>query len=318
MIAYAPPKLPPARNTPRRPEVLAHLAPDVRALVLEALAAPLTFMNNPLFDNPDAERQLFDDGLSINPAPADWYHPVSELRPARPASRSHCLTPGEERHLFLRYNFARSRTVFAVTRFRAHPSRRLAESVAHWYGRAKSARDLIARANLALVLAMARRTHDKSVDLGDLVSEGNMALLRAIDAFDIDRGFKFSTYACRAIFKAYGRLIARAGRYHALFPVEYDPALEHSDNRDLRLEEAHQDALAELKQILRDNRAKLSRTEQTVLQSRFALDSESLNDAMTLEEVGKILGVTKECVRQIQNKALAKLRATLEHDALTP
>jgi RNA polymerase primary sigma factor len=316
MIAYAPPKPPAARSALRRPEVLSTLDPESRALVHEALSAPLTFMNNPLFDDPDAERQLFDEGLPIAPIPADWYHPAADLKPVHLPSRSHCLTPHEERHLFLRYNFARCRTALAVSRFRSHPSRRTAESVALWHGRAKDTRDLIARANLALVLAMARRTHDKSVDLGDLVSEGNMALLRAIDAFDVERGFKFSTYACRAIFKAYGRLISRSGRYHAMFPVEFDPALECSDHQDVRQEEARLDTLAELKQILRDNRAKLSPAERTVLQSRFALDSQSVTAAMTLEEVGRIMGVTKECVRQIQNKALAKLRATLEHDAL--
>jgi RNA polymerase primary sigma factor len=315
MIAYAPPKTA-VHRSPRRPAILALLAPELRALVEEALSLPLTFMNNPMFDDPDTERRLFDEGMAIDPVPADWYHPLSEARTPRAPSRSHCLTPEEERHLFLRYNFARSRAVIAVARFRAHPSRRGAESVACWYGRAKAARDLLARANLALVLAMARRTRDKSVDLGDLISEGNLALLRAIDAFDVDRGFKFSTYACRAIFKAYGRLVARSGRYHALFPIEFDPALEWSNHREVRLEEARQDTLAELRQILRDNRAKLSRAEQTVLQSRFALDSKPLAEAMTLEEVGQIMGVTKECVRQIQNKALAKLRAALEHLAL--
>jgi RNA polymerase primary sigma factor len=316
MIAYAFPKAPASRGAQRRLEILAALDPETRALVHEALSIPLNFMKSPLFDDPDAERQLFDDGLSIDPLPADWYHPLTELKPTHLPSRSHSLTAHEERHLFLRYNFARCRTALAVARLRAHPSKRSAESVALWYGRAKATRDLIARANLALVLAMARRTRDKSVDLGELVSEGNMALLRAIDAFDADRGFKFSTYACRAIFKAYGRLIARSGRYHAMFPIEFDPALERSDPRDARLEEDHQDTLAELKQILRDNRAKLSRTEQTVLQSRFALDSQTLTDAMTLEEVGNILGVTKECVRQIQNKALAKLRDSLETETL--
>jgi RNA polymerase primary sigma factor len=316
MIAYSPPNKRVIRPAPRSLEVLASLPLEIRALVREALTVPLTYINHPLFDDPDAERQLFEEGMSIEVAPASWYHPFSDLRTAHLPSRSHCLTPAQESHLFLRYNFARARTALAVTRFRSHPSRRLADSIALWYGRAKDARDLLARANLALVLAMARRTRDKSVDLGDLVSEGNMALLRAIDAFDVDRGFKFSTYACRAIFKAYGRLVARNGRYHALFPIEFDPALECSNHREVRLEEAHQDALAELKQILHDNRARLSRTEQAVLQSRFALDSSPLSEAMTLEEVGNIMGVTKECVRQIQNKALAKLRATLERDSL--
>lgn len=310
------PATPPVVRSGRRAEILAALSPDTCALVQEALTTPLNFMPNRLFENPDAERQLFDDGMSVHVPSADWYHPLSELEPPRQPSHTRCLTSEEERHLFLRYNYARSRAAQAATRFRARSSRTVAESLALWYGRAKAARDLLARANLALVLAMARRTRDKSVDVGDLISEGNMALLRAIDAFDVERGFKFSTYACRAIFKAYGRLIARAGRYRTLFPVEFDPALECSDHRQVLAEEAQQDALAELRQILRDNRAKLSPAEQTVLQSRFALDAQPFVETMTLEEVGTIMGVTKECVRQIQNKALVKLRAALERRTL--
>jgi RNA polymerase primary sigma factor len=307
---------PPVARSQNPPEILASLPPNTRALIREALAAPLNFLPHPLFDNPDAERQLFDEGLIVHVPSTDWYQPLSELAPPRPSTHPHCLSAEQEQHLFLRYNFARSRAALAAARFRVRQSRSVGESLALWFGRAKEARDLIARANLALVLAMARRTRDKSVDPGDLISEGNLALLRAIDAFDVARGFKFSTYACRAIFKAYGRLVARAGRYRAHFPVEFDPALECSDHRQTLDEEAQQDALAELRQILHDNRAKLSSTERTVLQSRFALDSQPFADAMTLEEVGNIMGVTKECVRQIQNKALAKLRAALEHNAM--
>ena len=72
-----------------------------------------------------------------------------------------------------------------------------------WYRTAKGYREQIAETNLALVLAMAKRTRMSEVDFADLVSEGNMALLRSVDKFDCRRGFKFSTYACRAILKAF-------------------------------------------------------------------------------------------------------------------
>jgi RNA polymerase primary sigma factor len=313
MIAYAAPKSSPL---PRHAALLDSLSPADRALVQEALSVPLAFIPSPRFDDPDAERALFDDGPPITPVSTSWYHPQLDMKPSRAAPRAARLTPEQERHLFLRYNFARSHTILLVGRFRARPSVSRARSIALWYGRVKAARDLLARANLALVLAMARRVRVHVIDFGDLVSEGNMALLRSIDAFDVNRGFKFSTYACRAILKAYGRLLARAGRYRAFFPTEFDPALECSDHRDVRLEQDHQDILAELRQVLLQNRAKLSRNEQTVLQSRFALDAPQLTEAMTLEEVGRVMGVTKECVRQIQNKALAKLRSVLEFEAL--
>jgi RNA polymerase sigma factor (sigma-70 family) len=317
MITLADPHRHVAPCGPRHTAALAGLSPAQRSLVEEALTVPLTYMANALFDDPAAERALFEDGLAIAPASTDWYHPVLEARlAARSAPRACRLSVEEEKHLFLRYNYARWRAALAVERFRAQASKAVAEAIALWYGRVKDTRDLLARANLALVLAMAKRVGGRQVDFGELVSEGNLALLRTIEAFDVARGFKFSTYACRAIRKAFFRLLLKVGRYRAVFPTEFDPAQEWSDYREAASTQTQQDAVAALEQILRDNRARLSDVEQTVIQSRFALHRDPDASAMTLAEVGRIVGMTKERVRQIQNKALAKLRAALESEAL--
>jgi RNA polymerase sigma factor (sigma-70 family) len=292
------------------------LPPCRRALVQEALEVSLVHIPNSLFASASAERVLFEEGPEIAPAPTGWYHPVLEARLAGRPRRSGLLTLDEERRLFLRYNYARRRAADAIARFGAAPSRDLAQAIALWYGRVKDTRDTIARANLALVLAMAKRHSGGHLDFGDLVSEGNLALLRAIDGFDVARGFKFSTYACRVVIKAFCRLAARAGRYRAAFPTEFDAALERPDERDDK--EDQQEVVGELLRILNDNRAQLSPVEQTVLQSRFALHGDHGASAMTLEEVSRVVGVTRERVRQIQNKALAKLRAALEKVALLP
>ena len=76
---------------------------------------------------------------------------------------------------------------------------------------------------------MAKRTRMGDVDFGELVSEGNMALLRAVEKFDIGRGFKFSTYACRAILKAFSRIAMKTNRYRQAFPTEFDPTMEKSN-----------------------------------------------------------------------------------------
>ena len=307
----------PARAAPCRPgrSALEGLPPSRRTLVEEALAVRLAWIPNALFTSASAERELFEQGPAIAPAPTDWYYPVLEAqRAARLPRRSSLLTQAEEKHLFLRFNYARYRVADAVARFPADPSPTGAAAIALWYGRVKDARDLIARANLALVLAMAKRHCGGLVDFAELVSEGNLALLRAIDGFDVARGFKFSTYACRVILKAFCRMAARAGRYRAAFPTTFDPALEQSVDRDDA--EDRQTVLAELLRILLDNRAQLSQVEQTVIQSRFALHRDGAITAMTLEEVSRIVGVTRERVRQIQNKALAKLRAALEKEPL--
>merc|ERR1711879_833309 len=108
-----------------------------------------------------------------------------------------------------------------------------------WYRKSERIREQIAETNLALVLAMAKRTRMSEVDFSDLVSEGNMALLRAVDKFDVGRGFKFSTYACRAILKAFSRSGMKHTRYRQMFPADFDPKMERSDYME-RCREGHE------------------------------------------------------------------------------
>jgi RNA polymerase primary sigma factor len=162
---------------------------------------------------------------------------------------------------------------------------------------------------------MAKRTRLGDVDFAEIVSEGNMALLRAVDKFNVDRGFKFSTYACRAILKAFSRTAMKHSRHRTRFPVEFEPDLEKSDWSDKRRDQVEEDCVDELKQIVDRNLADLSNVEQTVLRRRFNWE-QTEESPLTLEQVGKIIGVTKERVRQIQNKALAKIKRLMEEGVL--
>ncbi|KPK78923.1 MAG: hypothetical protein AMJ81_14345, partial [Phycisphaerae bacterium SM23_33] len=144
---------------------------------------------------------------------------------------------------------------------------------------------------------------------GDLVSEGNMALLRAIDKFDVCRGFKFSTYACRAILKAFHRLATKIGTYRERFPTEYDPEMEGSDEVERRHVDQRDLAVEDVQRVLIRNVAGLSDVERAIIGARFAVDG--YHQAKTLEQVGRMVGLSKERVRQVQNEALAKLRAAL-------
>jgi RNA polymerase primary sigma factor len=110
----------------------------------------------------------------------------------------------------------------------------------------------------------------------------------------------------------------RASRYRGRFPTEFDPAIEKSDYLDRRREELEYDCVDELKEILLRNLADLSEVERTVIRERFALATVAgeTQAPKTLEQVGVIIGVTKERVRQIQNKALQKIRTALEEKYL--
>ena len=190
----------------------------------------------------------------------------------------------------------------------------------YWDRLFRQTRSDIVRINIALVLAMARRTKLTGVDYSELVSEGNMALLRSVDKFDCSRGFKFSTYACRAILKSFSRVATRTARYRGHFPTEFDPTLEKSHHVENRRVGVEADCVDELKVILGQNLARLNDVEERVIRARFAIDDEvdevDVAKGKTLEQVGEMIGVTKERIRQIQNKALEKLRRALERGVL--
>ena len=183
-----------------------------------------------------------------------------------------------------------------------------------WQQRAMKTRADLVRANLALVLAMAKRTKIPNVEFGEIVSEGNMALLRSVEKFDVSRGFKFSTYACRAILKSFNRLATKTGRYRQRFPTEYDPDMERSDGDIQRHETQRDDSVEAVREMLVHNRAGLSDVERTVVMERFAIASRG--QRKTLAQVGQMVGLTNERVRQIQNRALLKIRQALSEDFL--
>lgn len=229
------------------------------------------------------------------------------------------LTSEQERRVFLRLNYAR----YCVMKvLKAHAGQELSadavQELLRWEREVSYLRSEIVRANLPLVLAMAKRTRITGVDPSDLISEGNLALLRAVDKFDCARGFKFSTYACRAILKSFSRVATRSSRYRGYFPTEFDAALEKGDYSEQRRQRLEGDCIDELKSILGKNMANLNDVEQQVIRARFALDEAQgdENRAKTLEQVGEMIGVTKERVRQIQNRALGKLRTILESGVL--
>lgn len=229
----------------------------------------------------------------------------------------------DERTLFLQFNYCRYRVLRILREFRGKTlTVEAARELVRWESMVRALRGEIVRMNVPLVLAMAKRTKITAVDHADMISEGNLALLRSVDKFDCNRGFKFSTYACRAILKSFSRVASRTARYRGYFPTEFDPTLEKSDHIDQKRRGLEDDCVTELKQILDRNLAQLNDIEQAVIKARFAIDDRPAatppepTRGKTLEQVGEMIGVTKERVRQIQNKALTKLRLVLEEAVL--
>ena len=275
------------------------------------------FMDSPIFRRKNIEAELYDFENEPQLPLVSWYQPTRDEAVDTTISGAPQLMKGpEERLMFLRFNYSKLR-LCKLQRLikKTGLTRKRAEEFVNWHRRFEHFREYLVRTNLALVLAMAKRTRLGDVDFAEIVSEGNMALIRAVDKFNVDRGFKFSTYACRAILKAFSRTALKSNRHRTRFPVEFEPEMEKSDWADRRRDAVEEDCIDELKAIVDRNLADLSQVEKTVIRRRFNWKQEE-EHALTLEEVGQIIGVTKERVRQIQNKALMKIRSVMEEGVL--
>jgi len=275
-------------------ETLAHLGPDALDLYAK-IPETVTYIANPLFETAQAEAQLFGEDTAL---------PEYLER----------LTPPQEIQAFLAYNYARYRLSLLLE----SQDRRLSATRAHemvaWFRRVLQARERIVVANMALVTAMASRKHVVGVEFGEMVAEGNVILLNCVDNFDIARGFRFSTYACRAILRHFCQMASQSARYYHHFPVSYEPDFERSDHDETRHEWDEEFALEAVHEILRDNKAGLSDQQAFILQRRFGLDGDE--GRHTLAEIGEMLDLTDERIRQLQWEAIGKIRHVLEHDYL--
>ena len=155
------------------------------------------------------------------------------------------------------------------------------------------------------MVSIAKRHVGASDDFFTLVSDGNMSLIRAAEKFDYTRGNKFSTYASWAIMKNFARTIPEEFKQKDRFRTSSEEMFSAAADEGVGvLEQEHAQHLRE--QQVRTILDRLDEREQQIIINRFGLDYS--REPLTLKEVGAEMGVTKERVRQIEARALNKLR----------
>lgn len=244
------------------------------------------------------------------------------------------LTPDEERDLFRRYNFVR----YLLTRVVASLDPETASyadirEVQHYRAEVIRMRNKLFQANAKLAVAPTVRIYHplyrfgqvdlKSSDNGDqiavttkskdpqfhlLVSAATSAIYSAIDGFDFARNNKFSTYCCRAIIRDYLRLCEKEAKF-ARRAMQGDEKVIESIPAPINEVTSKETLDRSRKILMRLIQSELTPIERLIIRARLPLRAGM--EGKTLQEVGERIGLTRERVRQIQDRALKKIRLAL-------
>ena len=272
---------------------------------------PIEFISSDTFEELSAEKNILGDTLLgtgfEEVIPKATKAPVLPAHLAR-LCESKLLTPEEEKTVFNRMNYLRYRAEMLRSKcvqgdcWNIRRVKALLDA-ADWY------RDWIVKSNMRLVISIVKKFVNPQNGFDDLLSDGIVALIRAVDKFDVGLGFRFSTYATQVLRRNTYRSVMekQKDRQRNLGSI-HDSGLDVSDDQKESSMSEHRwhELRARLSLMLNH----LDRREKFIIRARFSLGGH--RRIQTLQRLADKLGVSKERIRQLEKRALDKLRGMTE------
>lgn len=291
---------------------------EIRAQRL--LDQPIEFIHHESFEDPTQEQAI----VQPMPGAEEFEEARRKMRVPKDAPpelaslyEMPLLNKDQEQHLFRKMNFLKFKAKQLLEAMKL-PSGKIdshavrtqdLDQVEAYLREANSIKDLLINCNMRLVVSIAKRHSGQTDNFFELLSDGNMSLIRAVEKFDYSRGNKFSTYASWAIMKNFARSIPEEKNRRERYVTGSEEIFDQAP--DNRTDEQEQVAVAE-QASHKVNRLLeyLDPREREIIRLRAGLDNNA--EAMTLEKIGEKLGITKERVRQLNVRAMKKLRSLVE------
>lgn len=224
------------------------------------------------------------------------------------------LTREEEGYFFRKMNYLKFKARKLQEQIDpARPRAKQMDQIDELIEKSLEIKNFLIRSNLRLVVSIAKRHIRPNSNFFEMVSDGNMSLIRAIEKFDYTKGNKFSTYSSWAIMKNFARSIPTEHTQLDRFRTGNDEIFAYS--QDQRSSQFQQERVNKTQRhLISGLLGELDHREREIIMHRFGLEQGS--ECKTLEQVGQRFGVTKERIRQLEARALQKLRKIVQQKKL--
>lgn len=283
-----------------------------KARTREVLSHEIGFIPNPCFREFDVDELWRKELAASESAVVVKAQSGRSLLPAHleRMCSAPLLSPPEERDLFCRMNYLKYRAnAIRSTLNDKRPSVRKLDEIKQLLDKANELRNRIVHANTRLVVSIVKAFASDSNPFDDLLSEGIACMLKAAEKFDFDRGFRFSTYATMAVRREVFRSINRSHRNRTRFATGATDILDQQLNAEPP-EERTESALRKISSDISRMLTRLDDREQFIVKARYGLIDIGMKP--TFSKLGEKLGVSKERVRQLELRAMNKLRDAID------